>query len=124
MPSTTIVVVVSSLVVMVGSSEVVLTSTEVNSATVVDGDDSGPSIADDDVDEPEQPMLLSAPASAAPIAIKECRGHLKPTVLAPDEVRGALVKECRDCLTMIGGRHCPHHCGRFGVECGRNIGIE
>ena len=123
MPSTTIVVVVSSLVVMVGSSVVVLTSSEVTSATVV-VDGSGASDTVGDVDELEQPTLLSAPASAAPIAIKECRGHLKPTVLAPDEVRGALVKECRDCLTMIGGRHCPHHCGRFGVECGRNIGIE
>ena len=124
MPSTTTAPVVTPLVVVVGSSEVVLTSSEANSVTVVDGVDSDSPVADGDVDELEQPILLSTPASAAPSAIRECWGHLKPTVLAPDVVRGALVKECCNCLTMIGGRHCPHHRSRFGIECGRNIGIE
>ena len=72
MSSTTTVVVATSLVVVVGSSEVVLTTSEANSVTVDDGDDSGPSVADGDVDELEQPILLSAPESTAPSAIREC----------------------------------------------------
>ena len=70
MSSTTTVVVVTSTVVVVGSIEVVLTSSEVAStAVVVDG--SGASDTVGDVDELEQPTLLSAPASTTPNPMTE-----------------------------------------------------
>ncbi len=82
MSSMTTVVVVTSLVVVVGSSEVALTSSEVTSATVVVGDGSGASVAVGDVDELEQPTLLSAPASTTPNVIKERWGRFKPTIFS------------------------------------------
>ena len=69
--STTTVVVVTSTVVVVGSSEVVLASSEVASTTVVVGDGSGASVAVGDVDELEQPIVLSAPASTTPKLMTE-----------------------------------------------------
>lgn len=80
--STTTVVVVSSTVVVVGSIEVVLASSEVASTTVVVGDGSGVSVAVGDVDELEQPIVLSAPASTTPSAIRERWGRLKPAIFS------------------------------------------
>lgn len=79
MSPTTTVVVVTSTVVVVGSSEVVLTSSEVASATVDDGDGSVASVAVGDVDELEQPVLLSAPASTTPNPMKVRQRRLRRT---------------------------------------------